>query len=344
VSKRPPNALRHVTIADLRSILGELNEFWDGRDTAFLHQALYVHEFGETSVLAERKGRINGYLLGFVGQDSTGYIHAVAVRTGARGEGLARRMYERFEELVAARGAYRLKAITSPENTRSRTFHEALGFAVEEVEDYSPSGGTRLVFGKTLDEPVAGSGREVDLGDGVRMRPMQLEDTVELHRAIETNRAHIGRWLPFAEQPSERTEAHVRRSVRDFQAGRGLAMVVLDRGRLIGAVSFVDTSREHSSTQIGYWLAREAGGRGIMTRAVAAMIAEAFGPWGFRRVEIRVAAGNARSRAIAERLGFREEGLLRAGHTVGGATHDEVVYGLLAEDPPPEPTKAWRSG
>jgi ribosomal-protein-serine acetyltransferase len=121
-------------------------------------------------------------------------------------------------------------------------------------------------------------------------------------------------------------------------------MVVLDRGRVIGAVSFVDTSREHGSTQIGYWLAKEAGGRGIMTRAVAAMIAEAFGPWGFRRVEIRVAAGNARSRAIAERLGFREEGLLRAGHTVGGATHDEVVYGRLAEDPPPDAATAWRSG
>jgi predicted GNAT superfamily acetyltransferase len=187
--------LRHVTIADLRSILAELDEFWEERDTAFLHQALYVHEFGESSVLAERDGRITGYLLGFVGQEEIGYVHAVAVRREARGEGLARRMYERFEELVAARGAYRLKAITSPENAGSRAFHEALGFSVEEVDDYSPSGGARLVFGKVLGERVAGSGREVDLGDGVWMRPLQLEDTEELHKAIEANRAQIGRWL-----------------------------------------------------------------------------------------------------------------------------------------------------
>jgi ribosomal protein S18 acetylase RimI-like enzyme len=138
--------LRHVTIPDLSAILGELGDFWGERDTAFLHQALYVHEFGETSVLAERDGRIVGYLLGFVNQDGTGYIHAVGVRREARGEGHGRRLYARFEELVRARGANGLKAITQPENAGSRAFHEALGFSVQEVEGYSPSSGTRLVF------------------------------------------------------------------------------------------------------------------------------------------------------------------------------------------------------
>jgi predicted GNAT superfamily acetyltransferase len=143
--------LRQVTIPDLSAILSELDDFWgEDRDMAFLHQALYVHEFGDTSVLAERDGRIVAYLLGFVSQDATGYIHAVAVRREARGEGLARRCYERFRELVAARGAHGLKAITQPENAGSRAFHEALGFSAEEVEGYSPSAGTRLVFRRRI--------------------------------------------------------------------------------------------------------------------------------------------------------------------------------------------------
>ena len=149
--------LRAVQIADLRAILGELEEFWDGRDTAFLHQALYVHEVGSTSVLAERDGEIVGDLLGFVSEDATGYIHAVAVRRRARGRGLARRLYERFAELVRARGSRTLKAITHPDNQGSRAFHEALGFRVERVEDYSPSGGARLVFRRALQaEPARG--------------------------------------------------------------------------------------------------------------------------------------------------------------------------------------------
>ena len=143
--------LRPATIEDLRTILAALDEFWDERDMGFLHQALYVHEFGETSVVAEEDGQILGYLLGFLSQASEGYIHAVAVRTSARGNGLAARMYERFEELVSARGAVGLKAITSPENAGSRAFHEALGFSVTEVDGYSPSGGARLVFKRRLD-------------------------------------------------------------------------------------------------------------------------------------------------------------------------------------------------
>jgi ribosomal protein S18 acetylase RimI-like enzyme len=143
--------VRGVTIADLRTVLGELEEFWGERDMGFLHQALYVHEFGETSVLVERDGEILGYLLGFVSPDGAGYVHAVAVRRSARGSGLARRMYERFGELVRARSANALKAITHPENAGSRAFHEALGFSVAEVADYSPSGGARLVFWRALD-------------------------------------------------------------------------------------------------------------------------------------------------------------------------------------------------
>jgi len=143
--------LRPVEVADLRAILGELDEFWgEGRDMRFLHQALYVHEFGDTSILAVQRGEILAYLLGFISPDRSGYIHAVAVRRSARGRGLARRLYETFAELARAHGARRLKAITSPANDGSRAFHEALGFTAARVEDYSPSNGARLVFRRVL--------------------------------------------------------------------------------------------------------------------------------------------------------------------------------------------------
>ena len=142
--------LRPVTVADLATILGEIGEFWEDPGMEFLHQALYVHEFGETSVLAVRDGLIVGYLLGFVSPGGTGYIHAVAVRREARGRGLAQTLYSRFAEIVGERGASSLKAITRPSNKGSRAFHEALGFSVELVEGYSPSGDARLVFRRQL--------------------------------------------------------------------------------------------------------------------------------------------------------------------------------------------------
>ena len=58
----------------------------------------------------------------------------------------------------------------------------------------------------------------------------------------------------------------------------------------------------------------------------------AFGPWDLQRISIEAAPENTRSRAVAERLGFREEGLLREAERVGSRMLDHVVYGLLAEE------------
>jgi ribosomal-protein-serine acetyltransferase len=49
-------------------------------------------------------------------------------------------------------------------------------------------------------------------------------------------------------------------------------------------------------------------------------------------VEVRAAPENRRSRAIPERLGFREEGQLREAERVKGRYLDSVVYGMLASE------------
>jgi ribosomal-protein-serine acetyltransferase len=66
-----------------------------------------------------------------------------------------------------------------------------------------------------------------------------------------------------------------------------------------------------------------------MTAAVRALIGHAFGVWGLHRIEIAAAVENARSRAIPERLGFREEGVRRDGERHGERYLDLVVYSLL---------------
>ena len=84
--------------------------------------------------------------------------------------------------------------------------------------------------------------------------------------------------------------------------------------------------------EVGVWLAPEAVGRGLVTRAARHMIDWAVGERGLTRVEWRAIPGNERSIAVARRLGMRREGVLRKTFPLRGALHDTEVWALLAED------------
>jgi GNAT superfamily N-acetyltransferase len=144
-------AAGRVSIADLQAIVRDHRDFWGERDVSALHHALHVHEFGDTSVLfRDHDGSIAAYLLGFVNPERVAYIHVVAVREDRRGEDLARRLCEQFEQLVRPRGAVALKAITSPGNHGSLAFHHALGFSSREQGAYTASGEPRIVLERDL--------------------------------------------------------------------------------------------------------------------------------------------------------------------------------------------------
>jgi predicted GNAT superfamily acetyltransferase len=86
-----------MTVSDLAEVLADHDRYWDGRNVRFLHQPVFVREFGDTCLTARGEGgRIAGYLLGFTTPHRVGYIHAVAVRDDARGTGCAQALYGAF--------------------------------------------------------------------------------------------------------------------------------------------------------------------------------------------------------------------------------------------------------
>jgi ribosomal protein S18 acetylase RimI-like enzyme len=140
-------AIEPMTLSDMAAVLAELDRFWGGRDMRFLHQKVFVQEFGGTCLTArDPDGRIAGYLIGFPAPQRLGYIHAVAVRDSARGAGCGQALYRTCAAAVAAQGADRLKAITSVTNTGSVGFHRRLGFDIRQVEDYDGPGLPMMVM------------------------------------------------------------------------------------------------------------------------------------------------------------------------------------------------------
>jgi ribosomal-protein-serine acetyltransferase len=65
-----------------------------------------------------------------------------------------------------------------------------------------------------------------------------------------------------------------------------------------------------------------------MTLAVRALVDYAIRVLGLHRVEIRAGVENRRSRAIPERLGFREDGSVRGAERIGSRVIDHVIYAI----------------
>ncbi len=171
------------------------------------------------------------------------------------------------------------------------------------------------------------------LDDRRWLRLFEEADAEELYAVIEANREYLSVWLPWVPgQTLEKTLEFIRFSRRQLGENQGFQVAVIEEGAIVGTTGYHRIDWENRSTTVGYWLAESAQGRGSMTLAATALVDHAFTEWKLRRVEVHAGVGNARSRAIPERLGFTEEGVLRQAERVGDRFVDHVVYAMLAPE------------
>ena len=118
-----------------------------------------------------------------------------------------------------------------------------------------------------------------------------------------------------------------------FARGPGLEAAIWRGGELVGADGVHDVDVRSRSGAVGYWVDARHEGQGVVTRVVRALVNRCFseplvGGEPFERLEVLAAVENLRSRAVAERLGFTFEGVLRR-QNLGPDRPDMAVYGLL---------------
>lgn len=171
------------------------------------------------------------------------------------------------------------------------------------------------------------------LTEDCNLRLPEESDADALYAVIAANRPYLARWLPWAAgEDREATLGFIRAARRQIGDNDGFQTLITRGGRPIGAVGFHGVDWPHRSSSIGYWLAQDQQGQGIVTRAVQALLDHAFGAWRLNRIEIRTGVENLPSRDVAERLGFRDEGRLLQAERVGERWVDHVLYAMLAAD------------
>jgi ribosomal-protein-serine acetyltransferase len=175
--------------------------------------------------------------------------------------------------------------------------------------------------------------RAVTLEHGVVMRPYRMEDTTRVFATIEAERTRLSRFMPWAPHSTaaDSTEDFIRSARRQEADGTGFHLGLFHGQEALGAIgATVDLLNREA--EVGYWIAAEWEGRGLITSGVIHLLGFLFDDYEIHRVVIRAAVENTRSRAIPERLGFTQEGVLREALVLEGVSTDAAIYSLLAPE------------
>ncbi|ONK15662.1 GNAT family protein [Streptomyces sp. MP131-18] len=172
------------------------------------------------------------------------------------------------------------------------------------------------------------------LGPEAELCPLEPWQAAEFFAYTDRARAHLAPWLPWTGAVTDTASA--RRFLQRFadsQAADGPRIYGIRlSGELVGGMIFRLFDAAQGSCELGAWLAPEAQGRGLVTRAAGAMIDWAVGARGLSRVEWLVSPANGPSIAVAKRLGMTHEGTLRSVFEMDGKRHDLELWAVLEEE------------
>jgi len=189
----------------------------------------------------------------------------------------------------------------------------------------------------------------------VSLRPPSVRDSRAWHDLQTRNRAWLAQWEATVppETPYVRRLTYrelVRRGRREASAGRMMPFNVWyadprtdDKPRMVGQLNVAGISwGSLCSAHIGYWVDERVAGRGIIPTALALAVDHCFRTVGLHRVEVNIRPENGPSRRVAEKLGFREEGLRIAYLHIDGGWRDHIAYALTAPEVPEGMVVRWR--
>ena len=167
----------------------------------------------------------------------------------------------------------------------------------------------------------------------VTLRPAAPRDAERLRQwRAETS---VRRYQPLNDLPTSQLRADVAsQRISELYRGQGdkFQWIVLVDDEAAGWITLVVSNWEHGLAEVGYALSTSYHSRGLMTEALAQLLADLFSRTTLERIEARCATENDASRRVLEKNGFRREGHLRGYFKLRGRRVDNYLYALLRED------------
>ena len=173
----------------------------------------------------------------------------------------------------------------------------------------------------------------IQVNEETQLRLLEERHVEEYFALIERNKEHLHEWVAVEayEGSVETLRAYVKQRLLQFVNGEGYHLGIWYQDALVGVLDYRLNWRRRK-VELGYWIDATMQGKGLVIRACRTMVRHAFEEHELHKVEISCATDNTRSRAVAERLGFTQEGILRQTDRLHDRYVDGVFYGLLVDE------------
>ena len=174
----------------------------------------------------------------------------------------------------------------------------------------------------------------INIDENIKIELINENHSQPIFDIVDKNRLHLRQWLPFVDrmQTVEFAENFVKGTMQRNKDGNEFAFVIIENDKVIGRIGVYKIDGQNKIGEIGYWLAENLQGKGIITKSCKALIDFCFSDLQLNRIEIKCGTENFKSKTIPEKLNFTREGVIREGELLYDKFIDLNLYSLLKTD------------
>jgi len=151
---------------------------------------------------------------------------------------------------------------------------------------------------------------------------------------IEKNRKYYTGILHFIDKLKNEKDAElfINDSLEMMKQGKMVYWGIWNEKNIIGEVSIRGIDEEFKKAEIGYFIDKDFEGKGIISQSCSILINYVFHEFDIERLELGCDVNNIRSQYIANKFGFKLEGVARKAFIANGKLIDCNIYSLLKSE------------
>ena len=174
----------------------------------------------------------------------------------------------------------------------------------------------------------------IKVDDSIYLELLDDKHAEATFKLIDANRNYLKEWLPWVDnmQTIDNFKNYISNTKKQSAAGTDYGYVIFFNNNITGRIGIHYIDCQNKMASLDYWLGENFAGNRIVTKSCKAIINYAFTVLNLNRIEIKCATKNYKSKAIAERLNFKQEGILKKAELVNGKFIDLYLFAMLKSE------------